>query len=61
MKFSQLAWQQNEANYQAIVQQPFNQELMNGTLAHEKFAYYIEQDSFIYNIMQESWLKLFLA
>lgn len=46
MKFSQLAWQQNEANYQAIVQQPFNQELMNGTLAHEKFAYYIEQDSF---------------
>ncbi|RTL10950.1 MAG: TenA family transcriptional regulator [Neisseriaceae bacterium] len=46
MKFSQLAWQQNQANYQAIVQQSFNQELMNGTLAREKFAYYIEQDSY---------------
>lgn len=46
MKFSQLAWQQNQANYEIIVQQSFNQELMNGTLAREKFAYYIEQDSF---------------
>jgi thiaminase/transcriptional activator TenA len=46
MKFSQLAWQQNESNYQAIIQQAFNQELMNGTLARDKFAYYIEQDSF---------------
>lgn len=46
MKFSQLAWQQNEVNYQAIIQQPFNQELMNGTLERDKFAYYIEQDSY---------------
>ena len=31
--------------YRAIIQHPFNQELMKGTLAQEKFIYYIEQDT----------------
>ncbi|MEM7537697.1 MAG: thiaminase II [Chloroflexota bacterium] len=45
MQFTQILWQNIEEIYQAILQLPFNQELMAGTLAQEKFEFYIYQDS----------------
>ncbi len=45
MKFSELAWQQNQGNYAKILNHPFNRELSQGTLENDKFMYYIEQDS----------------
>lgn len=45
MIFSELAWVTNIKTYEKIVQQQFIQELINGKLDKEKFAYYIEQDS----------------
>jgi thiaminase/transcriptional activator TenA len=45
MTLSQKIWQQIQPVYQAILAHPFNQELMQGTLAAEIFAYYIEQDA----------------
>ncbi len=44
MKLSDQAWEQSSSIYNAIINHPFNQELMHGTLAKDKFAYYIEQD-----------------
>ena len=45
MKFTQTLWENIEEIYQAILALPFNQELMAGTLAQEKFEFYIVQDS----------------
>lgn len=45
MKLSQQAWEKSAHIINAIKQHPFNQELMQGTLAPDKFAYYIEQDA----------------
>ncbi|MGI4803648.1 MAG: thiaminase II [Janthinobacterium lividum] len=45
MKWSETAWQQSAAIYDQIIQMPFNQELMAGTLDIEKFKFYISQDS----------------
>ena len=43
-KLSQKLWQQIKPIYQKIVDHPFNQEMMNGTLHQKKFQYYIAQD-----------------
>lgn len=45
MKLSQKAWNNSYAIIQAIKHHPFNQKLMQGTLALDKFAYYLEQDT----------------
>jgi thiaminase/transcriptional activator TenA len=45
MTLSKTAWTMSAKIIQAIENHPFNQELMRGTLASDKFAYYIEQDS----------------
>jgi thiaminase (transcriptional activator TenA) len=45
MKLSEQAWEKSLSIFNAIVNHPFNQELMNGTLAASKFHYYLEQDS----------------
>ncbi len=45
MNFSQILWNKNEDIYNAIIDMPFNKELMAGTLDKNIFAYYIEQDS----------------
>lgn len=45
MHFHQLAWHKIEPVFQAIVNQPFNQQLSSGVLEPQLFAYYIEQDS----------------
>ena len=45
MKLSAEAWRASSDIYDKIIKHPFNQELMQGTLSQDKFAYYIEQDS----------------
>lgn len=44
MKLSTIAWEKTSHIYNAIINHPFNVELMDGTLDKKKFAYYIEQD-----------------
>ena len=44
-KLSELAWQKSAPVIQAIKSHPFNSELAAGSLAIDKFAYYIEQDT----------------
>jgi thiaminase/transcriptional activator TenA len=45
MKLSEQAWQKSAEVINATIVHPFNQEMMHGTLAHDRFSYYIEQDS----------------
>ena len=45
MNLSEKAWKISFNTIQAIKEHPFNQELMQGILKRDKFAYYIEQDS----------------
>lgn len=43
--FTDLLWQENLPIYEGIMAHPFNQELMAGTLAKDKFQFYIGQDA----------------
>jgi thiaminase (transcriptional activator TenA) len=45
MAFTDELWQAAETIYQAILELPFNRELAAGTLAAERFTYYVQQDS----------------
>jgi thiaminase/transcriptional activator TenA len=45
MTFSQDAWQRIAPLYAAILALPFNQELAAGTLARERFTFYMLQDA----------------
>ena len=45
MRFSEEAWQQNAGLRKAIHRLPFNTELAAGTLARERFRFYIVQDA----------------
>lgn len=45
MKWSEQAWQTIAPIYEKILQLPFNQELMSGSLQHSRFAFYIGQDA----------------
>jgi len=45
MSFSESAWKAIEPIYKSILKHPFNQELSEGTLAKEKFQFYMKQDS----------------
>ncbi len=45
MSFSKSAWTSIEPIYQSILELPFNRELAKGTLAKEKFQFYMKQDS----------------
>jgi len=45
MKLSEKMWNNTSSIRQSIIEHPFNQELMHGTLADERFAFYIKQDS----------------
>jgi thiaminase/transcriptional activator TenA len=49
MKFSDQLWQSTASIYQAILAHPFNTELAAGTLALDKFKYYIQQDELYIN------------
>jgi thiaminase (transcriptional activator TenA) len=45
MKLSTQAWNKSSHIYDAIINHPFNKELMQGSLDRDKFFYYIEQDT----------------
>jgi len=45
MNWSETAWEQGEPVYHAILEMPFIQEQIEGTLDVEKFKFYIAQDS----------------
>jgi thiaminase/transcriptional activator TenA len=45
VKFTDMLWQQIRPIYQAIVEHPFNQELAQGILPQNKFAFYMQQDA----------------
>ncbi len=45
MNWSEQAWNGVENIYQKIIHMPFNQELMKGTLAIERFQFYMQQDA----------------
>jgi thiaminase/transcriptional activator TenA len=45
MKWSTNTWEQIQPIYQKIIEMPFIQELMDGTLPLEKFQFYIAQDA----------------
>lgn len=43
--FSERAWDANRGLYEQIVNLPFNQELLRGTLSRPRFEHYIVQDA----------------
>ena len=45
MSFSKTVWAEITPIYKSIIEHPFNQELAQGTLAKEKFQFYMKQDS----------------
>ena len=45
MRFSEEAWERSSALREAIHHLPFNTELAAGTLAPERFRFYILQDA----------------
>jgi len=44
MKWSEQAWKETEHIYTKIIEMPFNQELLSGSLQLERFQFYIQQD-----------------
>ncbi|WP_341808853.1 TenA family protein [Wolbachia endosymbiont (group E) of Neria commutata] len=58
MKLSEQAWEQSENIYQAIIQHPFNQELIQGTLPKKKLGHYIEQDSIYLTSLAHAFAKI---
>lgn len=49
MRWSEEAWKASLPVYKQITQMPFIQELLSGTLAKEKFVFYIQQDALYLN------------
>lgn len=45
MSFTASLWQSIQPLYQAIIDHPFNQELAQGTLAADRFQFYLKQDA----------------
>lgn len=45
MSFTASLWQSIQPIYQAILDHPFNQELAQGTLATDRFQFYLKQDA----------------
>jgi len=45
LRFTDSLWQEVQPIYQAILEHPFNQELAQGSLPREKFAFYLQQDA----------------
>jgi len=45
MRFTETLWSSITDIYQAIIRHPFNEELAQGTLPSEKFAFYMQQDA----------------
>ncbi len=45
MRFTETLWSDIAGIYQAILRHPFNEELAQGVLPREKFAFYMQQDA----------------
>lgn len=45
MRYTDTLWQRIGPIYRAIVEHPFNRELAAGSLARERFAFYMQQDA----------------
>lgn len=45
MAFTNMLWQSIEPIYGAIIEHPFNRQLAEGTLARERFEFYMQQDA----------------
>jgi thiaminase/transcriptional activator TenA len=45
MRFTNTLWKNIQPIYQSILEHPFNQEFMQGTLTQETFQFYLKQDS----------------
>ena len=45
MTFTKQLWDETQPIYDAILELPFNQELMQGTLRKDRFEFYIKQDA----------------
>ena len=45
MKWSKQGWEATQPTYRKILQHPFINELMDGTLDRKKFEFYIQQDA----------------
>ncbi len=45
MSYTQDAWKEIAPLFEAMVAQPFNQELASGALSHDRFCYYMIQDA----------------
>jgi thiaminase/transcriptional activator TenA len=45
MKFTDTLWNQIQPIYHNILEHPFNQEFIQGTLSRETFQFYLKQDS----------------
>jgi thiaminase/transcriptional activator TenA len=45
MKFTEKLWKNIAPIYQAILEHPFNRELMQGKLSPERFTFYVQQDA----------------
>lgn len=45
MRWSEKVWEEIHPIYDKILEHPFIEELIDGTLSHEKFSYYIRQDA----------------
>jgi len=45
VSFTQQLWREAEGIYRAIITHPYNMEIAQGTLAAERFRYYVQQDS----------------
>ena len=44
MKWSEKTWQESAEIFDKILNQSFNQDLMQGTLTEDRFYFYIQQD-----------------
>lgn len=57
LNFSKKAWKRIKKIYQAIINHPFHQEIIQGTLEQKRFHFYIKQD---YLFLQAFSKSLFL-
>lgn len=56
MSLSQDLWQENQELAMASLNNPFVQGILSGSLAREKFAYYVSQDAFFLKAFARAYI-----
>ena len=56
MSLSEKLWKENEGLAMASLNNPFVQGLLDGSLAKEKFSYYVSQDSFFLKAFARAYI-----